>query len=173
MRKVLLTLLLFIFSGFTLAEENKGYFVQNKPDIKTEIKWSLVEYTGPLMREAVINVKAIFKNVGRWDSECLNGFCIAVLREKVPGENKWSILGIRTFKKLKGVESIVISKNIMVKCGDKFPPVLQAFHYRYTYTKDEESQEYYDTNMKNNIDELDLETVQRKLWDKNCKPKIK
>ena len=148
------------------------------PDIRTDLRWELVRYTRD-NREAIIRLTATFTNRGGHLTQCPDPPCMLFLRSLEPSSppRVREVLRQREFSQFRAGQTITLTKEIRVYCGEEFSPKYEAgadvncnprqyFYHDPDYLRPR----LFDSNIKNNFKVIDQDNIENALWDASCRP---
>ena len=149
------------------------------PDIRADLRWEFVRYTGSYNREAIIRLIATFTNQGGHLTRCPDPPCMLFLRSLEPSSppRVREVLQQREFSQFRAGQTITLTKEIRVYCAEEFSPKYEAgadvncnprqyFYHDPDYLRPR----LFDSNIKNNFKVIDQDDIENALWDYSCRP---
>ncbi len=148
------------------------------PDIKTDLRWEFVRYTEQDPGKAIVRLVATFTNIGGSLLRCPDPPCTMFLRTlNSAGNRVREVLAERRFSSFGAGQTVTLSKEIEVYCGQEFSPIIEAGHdvkcdprYYIYHDPDYLRPGGYDANIDNNFKRIPQDDIERALWDYSCRP---
>ena len=163
----------------TEIEKVKKMILPVFPDIRTDLRWELVRYTGSYNREAIIKLIATFTNQGGHLNQCPDPPCMLFLRSLEPSSppSVREVLRQREFSHFRAGQTMTLIKEVRVHCGEEFSPKYEAgvdvncdpdvyFYHDPDYLRPR----LFDSNINNNFKVIGQDDIENALWDSYCRP---